>query len=160
MALFWTRTLDALLGALFPTACVSCEGLVFASDPPLCPKCWDALPLITGNPCRCGSPLPGSEDEECGRCRRGRSVLTEGVSLGIYEGPLRDCVIALKYRDRHRTAARLSVRLLQSERCRQILAASDVVVGVPLHAARERQRGFNQAHLLASARTRATTRPS
>ena len=124
MALFWTRPFDALAGALFPTACVSCQDLVFAPDPPLCPKCWGALPLITGNQCRCGSPLPGSEEEECGRCRRGRSVLLEGASLGTYEGPLRDCVIALKYRGRHRTAARLSVRLLRNERCRRILEAA------------------------------------
>jgi len=159
LALFWTRTFDALAGAFFPTACVSCGDLVFAPDPPLCPKCWSALPLITGVSCRCGSPLQGSADEDCGRCRRGRSVLVEGASLGIYEGPLRDCVIALKYRGRHRTAARLSLRLLQSEGCRRILAASDVVVGVPLHAERERRRGFNQARLLARALARGAGLP-
>jgi ComF family protein len=43
------------------------------------------------------------------------------------------------------------LRLLQGERCRRILEASDVVVGVPLHPERERRRGFNQAHLLARA---------
>jgi ComF family protein len=75
----------------------------------------------------------------------------EGASLGTYEGPLRDCVIALKYRGRHRAAARLSLRLLRNERCRRILEASDVVVAVPLHAEREHRRGFNQAQLLASA---------
>lgn len=77
--------------------------------------------------------------------------MLEGASLGAYAGPLRDCVVALKYRGRHRTAARLAVRVLESEPCRRILKASDVIVGVPLHPERERQRGFNQAHLLTSA---------
>ena len=151
MTLFWTRTWDALAGALFPTACVSCGDLVSAHDPPLCQKCWGRLPLIAGPVCRCGSPLPGSDGEDCGRCRRGRSEIVDGASLGAYAGPLRDCVVALKYRGRHRTAARLSLRLLESERCRRILDASDVIVGVPLHPERESLRGFNQAHLLASA---------
>lgn len=150
MTLFWTRTWDALAGALFPTGCVSCGELVAAHDPPLCQKCWGRLPLIAGPRCGCGSPLPGSDGEDCGRCRRGRSAVLEGASLGTYAGPLRDCVVALKYRGRHRTAARLSVRLLESEPCRRILKASDVLVGVPLHPDREGRRGFNQAHLLAS----------
>ena len=60
-------------------------------------------------------------------------------------------MVALKYRGRHKTAARVAVRLLESEGCRRILEASEVIVGVPLHPDRERQRGFNQAHLLASA---------
>lgn len=151
MTLFWTRTWDALAGALFPTACVSCEELVSASDPPLCQNCWGRLPLICGPVCRCGAPLPGSVGADCGRCRRGRSAVLEGVSLGAYAGPLRDCVVALKYRGRHRTAARLSLRLLERERCRRILSASDVIVAVPLHPEREERRGFNQAYLLARA---------
>jgi len=150
LTLFWTRTWDALAGALFPTGCVSCGNLVAAHDPPLCQTCWDRLPLITGVQCRCGAPLPGADGEDCGRCRRGRSPILEGASLGTYAGPLRDCVVALKYRGRHKTAARLSVRLLEGERFRQILKASDALVAVPLHPDRESSRGFNQAHLLAS----------
>lgn len=115
--------------------------------------------MIAGTQCRCGAPLPGARGEECGRCRRGRSSVLEGASLGIYAGPLRDCVVALKYRGRHKTAARLSVRLLESERCRRILSASDVLVAVPLHPDRENGRGFNQAHLLAIALARGCGRP-
>lgn len=122
-----------------------------AHDPPLCPGCWARLPLIAEPSCRCGSPLPGSRGEECGRCRRGRSPIREGVSLGIYAGPLRECVVALKYRGRHRTANALARRLRESERCRRILRASTIVVAVPLHPERARARGFNQAELLAGA---------
>ncbi|MEO8499750.1 MAG: ComF family protein [Vicinamibacteria bacterium] len=151
MTLFWTRTCDAVASALFPTGCVSCGELIAAADPPLCPECWERLPLIDGPSCRCGSPLSGSGGEQCGRCRRSRSPLLEGTALGIYEGPLRDCVVALKYRGRHRTAERLAFRLGRLVRCRAILRASEVVIGVPLHPDRAKERGFNQADLLASA---------
>jgi ComF family protein len=69
-------------------------------------------------------------------------------------------VVALKYRGRHKTAERLSVRLLESERCRRILSASEVLVAVPLHPDRESDRGFNQAHLLAIALARGCGRPA
>jgi ComF family protein len=154
VTLFWTKTMDALAGAIFPTPCVSCGDLIEAHDPPLCPGCWARLPLLDERQCRCGSPLPASAGEDCGRCRRGLSPILEGSALGIYAGPLRDCVVALKYRGRHRTAERLAFRLRDRERCRAILRASDVVVGVPLHPHRARLRGFNQADLLASALAR------
>lgn len=154
MPLSWTKTWDALASALFPTPCVACKELIAAHDPPLCPGCWDKLPLICLTPCRCGSPLPGSAGEECGRCRRGRSVISRGAALGVYAGPLRDCVVALKYHGRHRTAERLAIRLLENRGCRGILETADVMVGVPLHADRLRHRGFNQADLLAAALAR------
>lgn len=71
--------------------------------------------------------------------------------MGAYAGPLRECVVALKYRGRHKTAQRLAKRLLEARRCQDILRASDVIMGVPLHPSRERERGFNQADLLAGA---------
>ena len=159
MTLFWTRTWDALASALFPTACVTCGELISANDPPLCPECWGRIPLVDGPVCRCGSPRPGFAGEACGRCRRGRSPILEGGVLGIYAGSLRDCVVALKYRRRHRTAARLAHRLREDGRCREILDASDVVVGVPLHPDRAKARGFNQAELLASALAREAALP-
>ena len=151
MTLFWTKTWDALAGALFPTPCVTCGALISAHDPPLCPECWNRLPLIQGFVCRCGASVPGSQDQDCGRCRRGLSVISEGVALGVYDGALRDCVVALKYHGRYRTAERLASRLAANVRCRRFLDAADVVVGVPLHADRVRHRGFNQADLLARA---------
>ncbi|MBK5256893.1 MAG: ComF family protein [Vicinamibacteria bacterium] len=76
------------------------------------------------------------------------------MSLGSYAGPLRDCVVALKYQGRHRTADRLALRLLRIDRCREILESADLIIGVPLYKDRLRRRGFNQADLLAKALTK------
>ena len=74
--------------------------------------------------------------------------------MGWYTGSLRDCVVALKYHGRHRTAERLAQRICQDARCGAVLDGADVLVPVPLHPARERERGFNQSVLLADAITR------
>lgn len=76
-------------------------------------------------------------------------MISRGAALGLYAGPLRACVVALKYHGRHRTADRLAVRLFETARCLWVLEGADVVHGVPLHADRVAERGFNQAGLLA-----------
>lgn len=152
MTLFWTKAWDAVAGVLFPAPCVSCGALIAAHDPPLCPSCWARLPLIEGITCGCGAPLPeaASADLECGRCRRGRSEISRGASLGFHEGTLRDSVVALKYQGRHKAAERLSLRLFERAGCRDLLRGADLLIGVPLHEQRLKERGFNQAGLLAS----------
>ena len=69
-------------------------------------------------------------------------------AAGPYEGRLRDIIHALKY-DQRRTLARPLAALMR-EAGRDVLDGADVAVPVPLHWWRRRQRGFNQAALLAS----------
>jgi ComF family protein len=57
----------------------------------------------------------------------------------------------LKYRGRRRSAGRAARLLFDSEPARQVLAGASVLVPVPLHPRRLRQRGFNQSQLLARA---------
>jgi len=66
------------------------------------------------------------------------------TALGAYEGRLRSAVLALKFRGARAVGAALG-RLL----ARRILHAYDVVVPVPLHRARCRERGYNQASEIA-----------
>jgi ComF family protein len=60
---------------------------------------------------------------------------------------LREIIHALKYQGRRSAAATLSA--LMAEQAFNILEGADAVVPVPLHAQRERERGFNQADDLA-----------
>jgi ComF family protein len=90
----------------------------------------------------------------CGRCRRGLSPFAAGASLGPFEGALRILVHELKYRGRRRVAARLAGLLLEESDIRRVLGAGADIVPVPLHPKRRRQRGFNQAELLAAALAR------
>jgi ComF family protein len=77
--------------------------------------------------------------------------VSRGASLGPYEGSLRLALHELKYRGRRRAASRLAEALLESPAARDVLAPGAMVVPVPLHARRRRERTFNQAELLAVA---------
>jgi ComF family protein len=65
-----------------------------------------------------------------------------------FEGPSRALIHALKYERRTSTAGIL-VALMAPALADLPVSAVDVVVPVPLHAVRRRERGFNQAELLA-----------
>lgn len=141
---------DPLLAVVFPSRCPSCAGeLSSPSRGPLCEACWAALPVHVVPACPCGLPLPGAV-AACSRCRRGLTPFRAGASLGPFEGPLRTALHELKYRGRRRVAARLAEAMMQREDVRRLLRAGAVLVPVPLHPRRRRERGFNQAELLAA----------
>ena len=96
----------------------------------------------------------------CGRCRRGRQPFAAGASLGPYEGSLR----VLRARSSSTQAAgapRPGSRgcCCEDEAVRRLLATSDVLVPVPLHPRRLRERGFNQSALIAEALAHGAGRP-
>ncbi len=143
------RLVDPVLAVVFPSLCPACGQLVAqAGRGPLCEPCWLSLPRHRAIPCRCGLPLAAGLSA-CPRCRRGRQLFAAGYSLGPYDGSLRVVIHALKFSGRRRAAARLAELLLASEAVLRLVATSDLLVPVPLYERRLRERGFNQAALIA-----------
>jgi ComF family protein len=159
-ALAARRLVEPVLAVVFPSACPACgRTLGSAGRGPLCEPCWAGLPRHSGPACACGLPLAPGRPAPCGRCRRGRQPFAAGASLGPYEGPLRVAVQQLKYNGRRRVAARLAALLFEDEAVRRLVATSDVLVPVPLHPRRLRERGYNQSALLATELARLAARP-
>jgi len=148
-----TRLLvDPVLALVFPSSCPGCgHDVDRPTRGPLCLACWSALPRHHGPVCGCGFPLPPAAEGPCGRCRRGLGPFARGASLGPYEGTLRLLVHEMKFHARRRVAARLAEALLDTADVRAALQGAEVLVPVPLHPRRRRERGFNQSALLARA---------
>lgn len=139
---------DPVLAVVFPQACPAChQPLDRPTRGPLCGTCWLALPRHPRPACACGGP--SSPRGACARCRRGLQAFAAGASLGPYEGPLRIAIHELKYGGQRRVAARLAEAALREDSVRSLLAPGAVLVPVPLHPRRRRERGFNQSELLA-----------
>jgi ComF family protein len=107
------------------------------------------LPRHRTRLCLCGFPLPRESEGPCGRCRRGLTGFDAGISLGPYDGALRTAIHELKYHGRRQAAARLAEILWDEPDVRRLLGAGVLLVPVPLHPRRLRQRGFNQSELVA-----------
>ncbi|MDX1512177.1 MAG: ComF family protein [Gammaproteobacteria bacterium] len=125
---------------LLPRQCALCAG--DAGNSALCRRCVARLPRIT-NACRgCGLPLP--HGRLCGGCV-GRHRPFRSVRIPFrYEPPLSALILALKFDARLEVAAPLA-GLLLAELERSSGALPALVVPVPLHPARVRRRGYNQA---------------
>ena len=87
----------------------------------------------------------------CSRCND--DSYTAARACGFYEGALRACVLELKREPR--VASRLG-RLMADAQRREPINRANLIVAVPLHRQRERERGFNQAALLARELARLT----
>ncbi len=147
---------DAVLAAVLAPCCAVCAAvLAHPLDGAVCPGCWARVVRFTPPCCaHCGAPLPSTRVAEAhgGRCRActvGLGVIAAARSVGPFEGTLADIVHALKYG--HRPSVARAFGPLLRHAAADLLAEVDLVVPVPLHPRRERERGFNQAELLARA---------
>lgn len=145
---------DALLSVLVAAGCAACGALLDEpTSGPVCAACWRSILPLTPPLCdACGDPLPSWRSisvplARCARCRRRPRRISRTRAIGAYDGALRGIVHALKYDGRRSLARPLAT--LMGERGADALAGADVVIPVPLHASRRRERGFNQAADLA-----------
>ena len=145
---------DGLLAVLLAPVCGACEQPLEAPTAgAVCAGCWAAVRTIAPPLCdTCGEPLPSwrvisLEQSRCARCRRRPSSVARGRAVGAYDGSLRAIVHALKYDGRQSVARRLA--RLMAEHGAEVMTGADFCVPVPLHGARQRARGYNQAAELA-----------
>lgn len=115
--------------------------------PPTCPGCGrEGEPLCH----RCRRPLLRRLDEPPGALIGLRGGLPPGIVqmewCGAFTGPVRGAIHALKYDGERRLVAPLAEAM--AERWRRVGAGGDILVPVPIHPARRRERGFNQAEAL------------
>ena len=112
----------------------------------LCERCRSKIRRLEEPLCRrCGVELPSAR-KDCG-CRVRLKSLTRLRSAVAYEGPIEHAVHRFKYEGWRRLSSPLAQ--LVAERLVVEGLAARCIVAVPLHRDRERERGFNQAELLA-----------
>jgi ComF family protein len=147
---------DAALALVYPRSCELCEASVERRfDGAACSACWQATQLFNGEELMCGkcgvvlmNAMPQARKVEV-RCRRcDAEPFTAARACGVYEGALRASVLALK-REPY-VAPRVAHMLFEAQQ-RAPLNVATRIVPVPLHAERERERGFNQAAILGRA---------
>lgn len=139
MDLLWPPRTTCLLCE----ARLNCPGGPAAERVPVCAPCWDSMGFTPGeNRCtNCERPLAGGG----GLCAACESPPPFGKvwALGLHRGALREAIHHLKFNSRGELGTQLGRRL-----ARQIPARYELVVPVPLHVSRLRERGYNQAALI------------
>jgi competence protein ComFC len=148
----WLKNISGALGSIvFPAGCRLCdELLVHAALLPICELCLSSFTTIAPGSCDlCG--LPATFDPEfphavsyCRDCQERRFAFQLARSYGLYERPLVRAILLLKYERIEPLGTWFAERLTELVAKEQERMAADVVVPVPLHRQRSRERGFNQ----------------
>jgi ComF family protein len=146
--------LDGLLAVVYPQSCGVCHRSVESRVLGIaCAECWQATKIFTETETvcwKCGAPSLGAiapDKSKTVRCRRcDNDDFTVARACGAYEGALRATVLALK---REPNTSQYLLNLLCRTQQRSPLDQATRVLPVPLHPDREKERGFNQATVIA-----------
>ena len=142
----------AALDLVFPALCPVCQATLAARRrDPLCGGCWGAIRRLGPPACeRCGLPFAApAATGLCGGCARERPAWDWALAAAEYEGAARDALHAFKFHGKRALARPLAALLLEQWGPALAAAAPEALIPVPLGRARERERGFNQAALVA-----------
>jgi ComF family protein len=153
---------EKLLQFFLPAQCHCCEKFLGEGEKGICADCLSQIHWLAPPFCSvCGTPFPSKEVENhpCGSCVTKEKYFTVARALGYYEGPLQEAIHRWEYQ------GRLSLTSFFGEGMAEALqrywggTSLDLLLPVPLHRQRLRERGFNQALLLVKDLSRRTGIP-
>ncbi len=146
---FWRAFVDFFL----PPKCPFCGDPTdsFSSDRP-CPSCLSRIKFFSPPRCpRCGIgfPSPSDQDHLCSGCLSREPPFAKARSLCPYEGLIAEIISRFKFGGVASLARPLGILLAEYRDPEFPFSGIDLLIPVPLHTRRLRERGFNQSLLLA-----------
>lgn len=131
-------------------SCLLCDEST-GSSRSICEDCEADLPWLGAQCLRCALPMPSS-DQTCMQCSINPAAFDEVVAVWLYDFPIDALVTRFKHQGKWplgRLLAELFAQFLQY-RFNEGLARPDLLLPVPMASKRLRQRGYNQAAMLAA----------
>lgn len=140
--------LAKILAQILPTTCVLCS-VISPRSIGLCHQCEIDLPWLTTTCKICAVPLMAVKNDKekiCGQCLQHKLAFSAVTALFHYQPPIDNFIMALKFHQQllyARLLGELLAMRLQQNYHQQALP--ELIIPVPLHPQRLRERGFNQA---------------
>ena len=150
----WHRWGRAALDLIYPARCPGCLKRLTESGAPgdFCDACGSVMQPIEEPFCqRCAEPFPGeiSGDFTCPNCSGRPAAYEFAVCRMLSRGPVREAVHRLKYEGVVVMRLALARLMLSALNDRRLADAGWLLVPVPLHPRKRRERGYNQSAELA-----------
>ena len=144
-----------LMAFLLPAECQICkEELAPLNQTFVCRRCWSKIEWITPPYCQqCARPLSGSLNssfQKCGGCLQNPPNFERSFIPTLYRGVMVEVIKLLKYKGKTGVMSGL-LRIIEEYLRKNSISLYhfDLVIPVPLHRKRLKERGFNQAELIA-----------
>lgn len=147
---------DSLASVIFPAPCRICERVLdTARRVPVCAECLGSFNPIVAALCTCcGRPLISPQVETasavlCRLCRAQTYAFSIARSYAAYNSPMVRAILLLKHEGVVPLGAWMAARIAELAAREPSSFLCDAIVPVPLHRVRRRERGYNQAELIA-----------
>ncbi len=139
---------------LFPPKCPCCGTLLSFDEyeDGFCRPCKNKIVYIHEPSCKiCGKRLKDASEELCYDCAGNRHVFLQSKAVYVYSGGIKNAMYRLKYGN-NRDAAHIFARDMARMHGRYLRRwGVDMVVPVPMNEKKRRERGYDQASLIAKA---------
>ena len=150
-----------VINLVFPPRCPVCDGIIGPVERYIHSRCCEKLFPVEQPQCmRCGKPVLSERREYCDDCARALEhhrqmreddSYRQGKALFAYKGSIKQTMYRFKYSNRREYAAYFAQTAVERysdwiQRC-----GIDVIIPVPMHRKKMRQRGYNQAECFARA---------
>jgi len=143
--------LEKLVHFFLPPQCCCCGDFLEEGQREICPGCLSGVRRIAPPFCTiCGNPFlsPETENHPCGACLKKERYFTEARAVGYYEGSLQGAIHRWKYEGKAHLTTLLGQWMAEGLNRYWARSRFNLLIPVPLHVERLRERGFNQALLL------------
>jgi len=134
---------------IFPSRCAFCKGFLLWEEHYICQGCWQKLDLTISPYCpRCGNPH-WEDGQVCFQCQGRDYYFDSAMSVGWYEGVLKTAINLYKYKGKRQLAGPLGQLLISYWEIKRRNYSIDLIIPIPLHRRKRREREYNQSELLA-----------
>ena len=138
---------ETVLGLIYPHTCPFC-GRVVKEE--VCPDCAGRIKIIEGPRCmRCSKPVSSEKEEYCYDCSHTHHYYERGYSLWLHNGAVQESVYKFKYHNQRIYGRYYAKELVKHYEASVRSFHIDVIIPIPLFKKRRKERGFNQAEILA-----------
>ncbi len=143
--------LETFFQFVLPRQCHCCERFLDAGQEGICSDCLSEIQWIAPPFCSvCGTPFVSREirNHPCGSCLTQRTYFTMARALAAYQGTFQETIHQWKYEGKAALTPSLGQWMTEGFYRYWEPKLFDLLIPVPLHKKRLRERGFNQALLL------------
>ena len=145
--------INGIEDAVFPPACPICSKprvIRGGKRLDICPWCYDNIKYVKEPTCiKCGKALEDNDRDYCTDCTKTRHLYDQAISLYEYSDGIKQSIYRFKYRNKREYADVYAAEIARECGIVKNMWEPDVIIPVPIHKERYRQRGYNQAGLIA-----------
>lgn len=139
-----------IIDCIYPRRCPFCGGITPMGEASICEKCKKKIPYIGEPRCKkCSKPVMYEEQEYCYDCSKTNHYYTRGIAVWKHKDEVKKSLYRFKYQNKREYAEVYAEEIL---RLHQVLIESwkaDAIIPIPIHPLKAKERGFNQAEVLA-----------